>query len=705
MFEHMSEKVMISLTSYLSIEDVAQMLSISKASVRNWMKNGTIPYEKSGRFVRFDQRKITALQKALHSGNVPRLQSRRNKTTVNKHVFPNEYVTNASYSSLAVQITAIAGERLHIHLVLLEVALQLLQLRGHITGTNASSTSSNSLVEQYVGGNLCTDAVESLIHPFMEACGSKLDQESLVLLRDIARLPFEYCEGDDLLGLVYMSLTNLRQRKPTGSYYTPSRIVRKLVSQCFEHTYPVSATSLPVVVDPCCGSGNFLIQAYLLMKKQLLSEGVTPEKADVLLRSYSIHGYDIDRTAVLLAQINIALLSEPCDHTQSLQSHTIRHGDTLSLALVPKADLVIGNPPWGYQFTDEEVERLQQIFLTAQRAPESFCLFIEAGIRLLQEQGILAFVLPESLLNVHMHAVTRRYILEHTDVLHISKLGQPFSHVNSPVVSAIMRKKHPNPRHQIQVDSPNQSATMMIPQQQFLTNEDFIFNVHASASEHTILETMAGTPGAWQLKGQCDFALGIVTGNNKRFVRNNYVSGTEPVLKGADVFKYNVSLGHQYIEFRPEQFQQVAPESKYRAPEKLIYRFINRHLVFAYDAAQTLSLNSANLIIPRVPDYGIKYTLAILNSRAAQFYFTYTFASVKVLRQHIESLPLPPCEAQVQKEIIQLVDKLIATKQSKQRLILYEQIDAIVMNLYGFTQEQQALIRERLGDPRFLFIP
>ncbi|WP_334303208.1 TaqI-like C-terminal specificity domain-containing protein, partial [Coprococcus eutactus] len=44
-------------------------------------------------------------------------------------------------------------------------------------------------------------------------------------------------------------------------------------------------------------------------------------------------------------------------------------------------------------------------------------------------------------------------------------------------------------------------------------------------------------------------------------------------------------------------YQQAAPERIYRAPEKLIYRCINRQLVFAYDESRHLTLNSCNLVI------------------------------------------------------------------------------------------------------------
>ena len=37
----------------------------------------------------------------------------------------------------------------------------------------------------------------------------------------------------------------------------------------------------------------------------------------------------------------------------------------------------------------------------------------------------------------------------------------------------------------------------------------------------------------------------------------------------------------------------------------------------------------------------MKYIMAILNSRVAQFYFKKRFNSVKVLRSHIEQIPIP----------------------------------------------------------------
>ncbi len=155
---------------------------------------------------------------------------------------------------------------------------------------------------------------------------------------------------------------------------------------------------------------------------------------------------------------------------------------------------------------------------------------------------------------------------------------------------------------------------------------------------------MKRVPGVMYLRGgSAKFALGIVTGgDNRRFIKDQDQPGAEAVLKGSDIFKYNYAEPQSRILFTPEKFQQVAPLKYYRAPEKLIYRFINKQLVFAYDDRQMLSLNSANVLIPpELTGYRIKYAAAVLNSSFAQFFFQMSYASVKVLRRHLSPYPSP----------------------------------------------------------------
>mgnify|MGYP003893337845 FL=1 len=717
----MAEKGVHAMKELISAAEAARILSISVASVRNWTKAGRLCGIRSGRTLAFDRAEVEALKEALASGRTARLRSRRNKTAADGAFVPAGYVRTKAHERLARQAAEIAADRLDPRLALLELALKLLVSRGHLPAQPEAGGA--SLAERFLDGRLDAGGFAPLLDGLCGRVGEDeapgdgappLDADARRRLRELARLPAAYAEGDDLLGLVHLSLARLRRRKQTGAYYTPSAIVESLAGEVLD-AWPEDA-GLPRVIDPCCGSGNILIRVYLALKRRLTARGLSAREADRMLRAHgALAGFDIDGTAVHLARLNLALLAEP-DGGGMPAGFPIRRQDALRAPSrhpeEPEGgryDLVIGNPPWGYQFAPEEAERFKRRFRTAASfGTESFGLFIEAGLSMLKDGGLLAYVLPESLLTVDRHAEARRLIAEQTEMLGITLAGNPFAGVSSPAVTLTLRKRPPGPGHAVIVRDGRGRADA-IPQRRFRANPGCAFNVCAADAEQAVLERMRAAPGVWYLKGRCDFALGIVTGDNRAHVREfpdgRVPEGWEPVLRGADVSVYSIRHSGRYIRFDPDRYQQTAPEPLYRAPEKLIYRFINADLVFAYDDRRTLTLNSANIIIPRAPGYRMKYVLAALNSRPARFYHTYAHASVKVLRRHIEALPLPACPPAEQDRIAALVDRLIACEDPAGCRELYEAIDRRIMALYGLRDAERRLVAGRIGLPGTLCRP
>ena len=192
-----------------------------------------------------------------------------------------------------------------------------------------------------------------------------------------------------------------------------------------------------------------------------------------------------------------------------------------------------------------------------------------------------------------------------------------------------------------------------------------------------------------------------MTGDNSTYTSAEYQDGYEIVLKGSDVKKYRFEANGLYIRFTPEKFQQVAPTDLYRAPEKLLYRFICETLVFAYDDQQTLSLNSCNLLIPQIQNIAVKYVLAVLNSRAANFFFLNMFNSVKVLRSHIEQIPIPSASIEEQCQVIALVDRLIYN--NDETVNVYDELDDFIMALYNLNNSERQTIISALSN-RNLFL-
>ena len=180
-----------------------------------------------------------------------------------------------------------------------------------------------------------------------------------------------------------------------------------------------------------------------------------------------------------------------------------------------------------------------------------------------------------------------------------------------------------------------------------------------------------------------------MTGSNKTLLQTWKTEGSEEIIKGLNIYKYKITASDYYCVFDTKKFQQVADSSFYKAKEKLVYRFISDTPVFALDTKQRITLNSANILIPKVPGYSIYYILAVLNSSAISFYYKKTFKNVKVLRSYLEALPIPCCKAADMEEIAQISKKLCDNPASKD---LYSILDKKISKLYGISEEYSCLL-------------
>lgn len=165
--------------------------------------------------------------------------------------------------------------------------------------------------------------------------------------------------------------------------------------------------------------------------------------------------------------------------------------------------------------------------------------------------------------------------------------------------------------------------------------------------------------------------------------------------------RYALKSPERFIRYEPERFQQQAPLEVYRAPEKLVYRFISRLPVFALDGGGRLTLNSCNVLIPRLPGLESKYLLAVLNSAAAAWYLSRRFRSVKLLRQHLQALPIPRASREEQREIVRRVDGLLEGPSAAG----FWELEERIADLYRLTEEQRGLIRAALTEKELLLPP
>ncbi|TFG25836.1 MAG: hypothetical protein EU532_11275 [Promethearchaeota archaeon] len=145
-------------------------------------------------------------------------------------------------------------------------------------------------------------------------------------------------------------------RHKTGEFFTPNFIVKSMINT----SYQVGEK----VVDPCCGSGNFLIA----ILKKILASNTTDELK--ILAINNIYGYDINPISIYMTKINFLLilkehLSIGKVNLYVLDSLFPSHNKNKKKAYIENSyntfDLVIGNPPW-YTLRDiDSIENQTQI--------------------------------------------------------------------------------------------------------------------------------------------------------------------------------------------------------------------------------------------------------------------------------------------------------------------------------------------------------
>ena len=641
----------------LTVDDVCKTLSISKATAKNWIRLGKIVPDIGDQL--FSTEYVEKFVAELKSGENTKLKSRRNKKSATGKVLYKDYVHTASNQKLVadlLELGIIENER-DLLIVLANFAVQLYyQSRNIPFGNNnvlldflsqEQTSEFYILIKDLIGKDTVAPALINKLLP--------------VLSKEIL-----FVKGEDSLGFIYISLQDIGQRKSSGAYYTPEKVVGELIDRLYENDPDLG---LKTICDPCCGTGNFLLS--------LGTKGIDYA---------NLYGQDIDPISVFLSRINIALMA-PEMSAVDIRSRIIV-GNTYFETFTQKFDVIVGNPPWGSDFPEEDAIRCRKLFKTAVgKSIESYNLFVEKALSMLNHKGVLAFVLPEAILSVAAHDTVRRMMIAACSFKFISYLGNVFSGVQCP--SIILGIAPDDEKTVIGCRVSTENDTFVISKPRTFSDGTLSFNV--SDEENECLNAISNIENVVYLKGNAKFALGIVTGNNKKYISTEKRDDNEVVLKGSNIQRYGMTSSGNYIRFVPESFQQVAPVEMYRAKEKLLYRFICEVPVFTYDDQQTLSLNSCNIVIPDVAGLEMKYILAILNSSVTVYFISKKFNSVKLLRSHIEQMPIPVVPMDIQTSIIKKVDRIMNSSENISGL--YEDLDGDIMQLFGLSGAHREIIK------------
>jgi type II restriction/modification system DNA methylase subunit YeeA len=313
-------------------------------------------------------------------------------------------------------------------------------------------------VGKYQGVDYFNGGLFSIIHPI------ELNQKELEFLDVAARQDWSKIRPA-IFGNIFEGTANAEERHTYGMHFTSEadimKIVRPTISRYWEEKIEQAGTigelnTLQLelqqykVLDPACGSGNFLYVAYQELKRieQLLIEKIANRRrsaSEQLQISFvtpkQFYGMDINPFAVELARVTLMIARKVAIDRFNLTEASLPL-DTLDGNIIcadalftdwQKADAIIGNPPFlggkhmRLNLSDDYVNKVFTRFSEVKDSVDFCSYWFRLAHNQLDEKGRAGLVGTNSISQGKSRVAALDYITHNGGHIHEAISTQPWS--------------------------------------------------------------------------------------------------------------------------------------------------------------------------------------------------------------------------------------------------------------------------------------
>ncbi|HLZ62510.1 MAG TPA: N-6 DNA methylase [Ktedonosporobacter sp.] len=238
----------------------------------------------------------------------------------------------------------------------------------------------------------------------------------------------------------YEATLPARERKKRGHFSTPPLLVEQILDAC--GYIPGNDLSRIRVLDPACGSGNFLAG---VLRRLIASEKETGQKSLITSVQRNIWGLDPDPVACFLAEMQLrTILAEAVRPTLPARPFHIHQADGLALPWegCENVDLFLANPPYLAAKNND-----LSGYRSARGQTDSYLLFLRLALQVVRPGGWIGLVLPDPLLARSNAAKERQRLLAETTVHHLWHLASVFTAYVGAVVIVAQKRPPPHLHH------------------------------------------------------------------------------------------------------------------------------------------------------------------------------------------------------------------------------------------------------------------
>ena len=382
-------------------------------------------------------------------------------------------------------------------------------------------------------------------------------------------------------------------------------------------------------------------------------------------------------------------------------------------------DVIIGNPPYvnskGEKFENSFKAYALENFKTSKYQIDTYILFIEKAISLMNKNGFMTYITPNAWLNNLFLSEVRKYFIESMNLSEICNM--PSSVFDEAVVDTIILSGNKyNNLGYTKIKNYSLNGFELINQYKqadFLLNDNNSINIFLDNKVEAILRKIESKANKLQSFTSIARGVGVYhkrVGHTKELISQDPYQSKEkidntfvPYLRGKNIKPYTIDWNNDsYISYgkwlaeprEPKYFEGNRILLRQIPGDKLISAFINSD--FIVDQSVFIARFENNEINPA----GV---LGIINSKLLAFYFRNKHSEFddlfpKVKLQHFKDFPIRTSPEQIFVEISTIVLEIQSQKANDSNFDLRkldEQIDQLVYQLYELTVEEIKTIENK----------
>jgi adenine-specific DNA-methyltransferase len=349
-------------------------------------------------------------------------------------------------------------------------------------------------------------------------------------------------------------------------------------------------------------------------------------------------------------------------------------------------DIIIGNPPYGVFLCNEEKLFLKKNYKITEYNYDTYNFFFELSINILKNTGFLGFITPNTFLVVENGVLLRKFLFKENRIIELYETFNVFSDAVVEPMTSIIQKIPAKEYFEFNVllDSRDKSklTKLNFSHEHILKKENLIFNYRETEQERELHKKINSNSKPLSIyakvttgikpyqtgKGVPQQTKEVVV--NKPFTSFRKQEDWSPIIRGAQIRKYNTNWDGEYIKYGEWLAEPRNPDIFFKP--KLFIRRTDDNLLCSYDSKNFIGINSVHCIQTSAKELCDKYLLAQINSKLCTWVFQHEnfhmvgkpLAEVKVV--FVERLPIVATNHDSQKLFVIKADKMLDLNQKLQ---------------------------------------